>query len=74
MEYIDVPVSSLARGCTYPQVEHPVAASDTCQAHATSAVKIGISWRYRCSTHRGLIKGNKRAKARDISDTLKVLR
>lgn len=70
MGLIRVEVSSLNRGCGYRTASDEqmkrggFAASDTCQAHATSAVDDprhpgNVYWR--CDTHRGLWQGTETA-------------
>jgi hypothetical protein len=56
-----VTVSSLYVGCTFPKREDVLAASDTCQHTANSAVEAepGV-FTYRCSEHRGMVDKNRR--------------
>lgn len=41
--------------CSYPMRPVVVANSDTCQRHATSAVRVGARYHWRCEDHVGQV-------------------
>lgn len=49
-------VTDLYVQCAFPMRPDAIAASDTCQRPATSAVEIGTAWYWRCDQHMGLIR------------------
>ncbi len=52
-----VPIDLLLKDCAFPMKADVRTASDTCRAHATSAVDVGNGHQmWRCEAHRGLIK------------------